>query len=127
MPSIEDVVMSKVLSISRHFGVPPPRSIRIGCSGCPFYDEYSDRCRLGYIACYDVSTQTITFSKPVYAMREEVVLHELLHHVAETARSRGLLGYRIGVTGIETEPTLLATAIQLVATAILAVARGRKR
>ena len=67
--------------IAEHFGIPAPR-VRVGCMGCPYYDAASGRCVLGYIACYDPVTKTITVSRPEYAT-EEVLLHEILHYVVD--------------------------------------------
>jgi hypothetical protein len=79
-----------VRKYSLHFNIPPPK-VRVGCEGCPHY--VGGRCVLGYVACYDPKTKTITFSSEEW-VREEVVLHELLHYAVDVGR----LGYeRVGV------------------------------
>jgi len=83
---VEEVVRK----YSLHFNIPPPK-VRVGCEGCPHY--VGGRCVLGYVACYDPKTKTITFSSEEW-VREEVVLHELLHYVVDVGR----LGYeRVGI------------------------------
>ena len=75
----EEYARQVVEAVARHFGIPPP-NVRVGCEGCPYY--VNGRCSLGYIACYQPATDTIVFSSPKY-IREEVVLHELLHYVVD--------------------------------------------
>jgi len=122
---LEKRVWDAVLRASRHFGIPPPTGVKIGCRGCPFYDPVTDSCKLGYIACYDSITKTITVSKPEY-VREEVILHELLHHVAELWKSgaKGVAGY----VGISIEdlmpPTFLGSAVSVLATTTVALLLG---
>jgi len=67
--------------------------VKVGCEGCPFYDHVRRRCSLGYVACYDPLTKTITFSSPEY-INELVATHELLHYVLDVYGRRG---YRIGI------------------------------
>lgn len=84
--SVEEVVRK----YSLHFNIPPPK-VRVGCEGCPHY--VGGTCTLGYVACYDPKTKTITFSSEEW-VREEVILHELLHYVVDVGR----LGYeRVGI------------------------------
>jgi len=127
-----------IKKLSRHFGIPEP-NYRIGCEGCPFYDPSTGECRLGYIACYNPATKTITIRKPEYAFSENVVLHELLHHVAELYKGTSSIprGYMLGVTYGSSEekipPAALAfivlgfTAIALDALVLGAIGAGRRR
>lgn len=84
-----------------HFGIPEP-NVRVGCSGCPHY--VGGECRLGFVACYDPRTKTITFSNEVW-LKEEVILHELLHYVVDMSR----YGYevRVGITWSSGKPKVL--------------------
>jgi len=81
-----------VIKLARHFGLPEVPKVRVGCAGCPFY-EPGRGCRLGYVACYDPETKTITFSSPA-VINELVATHELMHFVVDSMRSGVRLGLR---------------------------------
>jgi len=75
----EELAREVVEFYARHYGIPPP-NVKVGCEGCPYY--VNGRCVLGYLACYQPETDTIVFSSPS-VIREEVVLHELLHYALD--------------------------------------------
>lgn len=90
--SPEEYAKQLLIQLARHFGLKSIPNVRVGCEGCPFYDRVRRRCSLGYIACYDPRSNTITISHPRY-INELILTHELLHYVLSR---RG--GYnRIGI------------------------------
>jgi len=103
--SVEDIVREYAL----HFRIPPP-NVRLGCEGCPHY--VGGVCTLGYVACYDPLTDTITFSSEEW-VREEVVLHELLHYAVDIGR----LGYPVKI-GVECR-TRTSKSLIILGTALL--------
>ena len=94
----EQLLQRAVASLARHFGLPMAPRVRVGCDGCPFYDARTDTCVLGYIACYDPETNTITVKSPEY-IREEVILHELLHFVVANLDRLAAYRHMVGVGG----------------------------
>jgi len=108
----EELAREVVEFYARHYGIPPP-NVKVGCGGCPYY--VGGRCVLGYIACYQPDTDTIVFSSPS-VIREEVVLHELLHYALDI---RGGLTAPASPLGV-TQPNNLVRF--LIAAGIIAIA-----
>ena len=105
-----------IARIARHFGLEEIPNVRVGCEGCPYY-EPGRGCRLGYLACYDPRTKTITFSSPA-VINELVATHELMHFVLDTLRR----GVRLGLRRRGYDVFRAISAVSSLVSAIVAVA-----
>ena len=96
----EQYAYELIRRLAEHFGIKTLPRVRVGCEGCPYYDHARRRCTLGFVACYNPATKTITFSSPAY-INELVATHELLHYVLDVAGRRGYgrIGIRLGSDG----------------------------